>query len=243
MRVARDSRGIARQHRSPPRGESEIVRGPVLVSGSRSSFAPRSTSFPAQVQDLALAAPGQQQEADRRNRVGPIRPLRVSVASSQHPARAAGTRPSVRNRSRACARGTSTTSRHGLLASGIRPLVLRRVVDARQARRRHLVRRHRLLAQPVVQLRHLHMARPPSAGFFPNPGTNVLLDHQSGRTRTPSSALTAHRDMLVEPVAARCSPTVGPSSELHRHRLGHRVLARLDARDDECRAPPRLFRA
>ena len=59
--------------------ESEIVRGPVLLSGRRSSWGVEVHVVPAQRQDLVAPAAGEHEQADGRCRMGREPPRRLQL--------------------------------------------------------------------------------------------------------------------------------------------------------------------
>ena len=178
---------------------------------------------PQEVQDLALAAAGQQQQADRRHRVyrHPLAGLRLVQHPAQPPQLPVGEEPL------AAAFPVFHHPPARIAALRDQPPVLRRVVDTRQHVDRP-VRDHRRRPQALVQRRRMSMANR-QRRHAAERGFDMLAHHVPVVRRRPGLAVP--RDMVLQPAPGKL-PHRRPLDPLRRRRLRHRVLARLDARDD-----------
>ena len=168
MRVAGDARH-RRQHRRRLRRQRNRPRAGLAI-GQPQLVRLEVHLAPAQVQDLALVAPGQQQ-ANRRDRMD--RDSLAALRLVQHPPEAAELPVGEKPLAGALAELHHPPARIARLRDPAP--VLGRVVDARQHVDRP-IRRHRSFAQPVVQLRHLRMAHAKRRRLLAGDDPGVALD-------------------------------------------------------------------
>ena len=189
--------------------------------------------LPAQPQYLVLAAPGQHQEPDRRRRMRRDATARLCLVERTPKPAELGRRQEPLPRLLAVLH----PARARVAPLGHQPPGLRHVEHTRQQVQRP-VRHHRRRPHRVVQLPHV---LPPDA-------TKRQLPQRRHDALLRPSAVRPHRARLAVLLRVLLEIPLGKLGDrrsvraLRRQRLRHRLLARLDPRDDQRRPPPRLLR-
>ena len=184
-------------------GESEIVRGPVLVSGNRSSLASKSTSSQRRLSISPFRHPVSRSRADSRHRVdrNPLAGLRLGEHPAETPELLPGQEPLA---------GALTVLDHQparVVVLGDQSPLPRGVVDPRE-RVHHAVRHERRIPKLMVQPGHMG-AFDRKRGHFAEGGQDVFPDGLS--VHLNRLRLTAHRDVFFE-IRPASSATRGPSA-------------------------------